>query len=152
MVKDEDRCAVCKKVPKGKKIGVPMYHPSYGSKEWVWLCDDCMYRLPHDLYILMVKQAQAETIDPKFSSMVINALKNTSRQYKLNQGWCLLHSGQNGFDWHDKVIKSLQFFDKVEHKPEAMDKISSAFKNKKHIHSVYQDGKLIKDEAIEKMI
>jgi hypothetical protein len=83
--------------------------------------------------------------------MVINALKNTSAQYKLNKGWCLLYSGKQGQKL-GKKIHNLQYFKKTRGKRETMDEVSTCFRNKVHIHSVYQDGNLVHDVKIEKML
>jgi hypothetical protein len=147
-----EECRVCDKKAKKKKLGLPVYNPSYLCTEYTCICEQCISRLPYDLQTIIIRKAQAETISPKFSLMVINALKNTGRQYKLNRGWALLFSGKNGYDLKEVNLKKLQYFKKIPDKRKTLAEIDNCFGNKVHIHSVYKDGKLIKNEEIEKML
>jgi len=147
------KCTVCNRIPRQKKLELPCYHDTYLSTEYVCICENCLKRLPNDLYTRLIKEVQLEKIDPKFSYMIINALKNTNPQNKLNSGWCLFYSGKNGHDLRQSRICKLQYFKKTgnRRKPTLLQ-ISNSFRDKMHIHSVYVDGKLVQDSAIEKML
>lgn len=96
-------CSVCNKKANKRKLFLPIRDSILMGINNRCLCEKCFLRLPYDLHIPIIKNAESKNNDEEsigFNALIINALKNSDYRMKLNKGYCILLNAR-----HKRFVK-----------------------------------------------
>jgi len=88
-------CEVCKKKAKKRVVWVKIKKSDF-DQPIICICEKCVFRLPYDLQSKIIRNID----DASTNKMVVDALKNSSHQLKLNTGFCVLLEGSPMHQFH----------------------------------------------------